>query len=192
MSSGSRRSPSVVKHAKIATLLLPGHRHRARPQGGLRRRRAHRARGHALHRGRRLEPAHRVRAPARHGRRRLPDDEPHDHAASAGRAGQADGKLRRHLLLRGRLRRRAEHERRARPLPRLQGRAEARNADRHARAPQPEPGRGQLASSRSRKAATASTPAWPAWAPAPATRRWKCSSPRPSAWAGTTAPTCTS
>ena len=38
--------------------------------------------------------------------------------------------------------------------------------------------------------ATASTPAWPAWAPAPATRRWRCSSPPPSAWAGTTAPTC--
>ena len=74
----------------------------------------------------------------------LPDDEPHDHAGGAGRAGQADGELRRDLRLRGRLRRRAEHERRARPLPRLQGRAEARDADRHARAPQPEPRRGQL------------------------------------------------
>ncbi len=45
---------SVVQHAKIATLLLARHRHRARPQGRLRRGRAHRARGHALHRGRHL------------------------------------------------------------------------------------------------------------------------------------------
>jgi 4-hydroxy 2-oxovalerate aldolase len=40
-----------------------------------------------------------------------------------------------------------------------------------------------------KKAATASTPAWPAWGRGPATRRSRCSSRRPSGWAGTTAPT---
>ena len=62
----------------------------------------------------------------------------------AGAASQAHGKLRRDLLLRGGLRRRARHAGRAGPLPRLQGCAQARNADRHARASQPEPGRGQF------------------------------------------------
>ena len=38
------------------------------------------------------------------------------------------------------------------------------------------------------KAATAWTRAWPAWARARATRRWKPSSPPSTAWAGTTAP----
>lgn len=42
-----------------------------------------------------------------------------------------------------------------------------------------------------KKAAIASTPASPAWARARATRRWKSSSPRPSARAGITAPIST-
>ena len=83
-----------------------------------------------------------------------------------------------------------EHERHRATASRVQGRAEARNADRHARASQPVARRGEFDRRGRRTAATASTPAWPAWARAPATRRWKCSSPRPSAWAGTTAPIC--
>ena len=51
------------------------------------------------------------------------------------------------------------------------------------RPPQPGDGRGQLASPPSRSAPTASTPPPPAWAPAPATRRWKCWSPCATAWA---------
>ncbi len=46
-------------------------------------------------------------------------------------------------------------------------------------------------SSRSKKAATASTPRWPAWARARAMRRWRCSSPPRNAWAGITAQICT-
>ena len=99
---GQRRQAREDRHAAAA-----GHRHRPRPEGRLRGRRAHRARRDALHRGRHLAAAHRVRAPSRHGSRGLPDDEPHDHAAGAGAAGQADGELRRDLLLRGRLGRRA-------------------------------------------------------------------------------------
>jgi len=42
-----------------------------------------------------------------------------------------------------------------------------------------------------RKAVTASTLHWRVWARVPAMRRWKCSSPLPSAWAGSMVPTCT-
>jgi hypothetical protein len=48
----------TVKHAKVNPAAAR-HRHRARPEGSLQRRRAHRARGHPLHRGRRVAPAHR-------------------------------------------------------------------------------------------------------------------------------------
>jgi hypothetical protein len=46
-------------------------------------------------------------------------------------------------------------------------------------------------SPRSNTAHTGSTPRWRAWAPVPATRHWRCSSPRPPGSAGTTGATST-
>ena len=72
---------SVVKHAKIATLLLPGIGTVHDLKGRLRSWRAHRACRDTLHGSRRFPAAHRVRPTPRHGSRRLPDDEPHDNPA---------------------------------------------------------------------------------------------------------------
>jgi hypothetical protein len=52
---------SVVQHAKIATLLIPGIGTVHDLKAATARPRQHRARRHALHRGRRLAPAHRIR-----------------------------------------------------------------------------------------------------------------------------------
>ena len=57
--SGSRRPPSVLQHAVLTTLLLPGIGTIARPRAGVRPGRAVGAGRHALHRGGRRRPAHR-------------------------------------------------------------------------------------------------------------------------------------
>ena len=69
-------------------------------------------------------------------------------------------------------------------------RARPDDRDRHPRAPQPVARCRQLARrGRARRDARRRL-ARRAWAPAPATRRSRCSSPSPTAWAGSTAATC--
>ena len=176
---GRRRTSS--KHAKIATLLLPGIGTDARPAA------AYDAGARVVRVATHCTEADVSRQHIEyardlgHGRRRLPDDEPHDRRRRAGRAGEADGELRRapacYVVDSGGALDMNDVRDRFRAFKDV---LKPETRDRHARAPQPEPGRRELASSPWRKAATASTPAWPAWARARATRRWKCSSPRPS------------
>jgi 4-hydroxy 2-oxovalerate aldolase len=180
----------TVKHAKVATLLLPGigtvHDLKAAYSAGARIVRVATHCTEADVSRQHIEVARDLGMEVG-----LSDDEPHDHAPGPGPAGQADGELRRHLLLRGGFGRRPVHERRARALPRLQGCAQARDRDRHPRPPQPEPGRGQFSIVAVEEGCDRVDASLSAWVPGPATPRWRSSSPRPTAWAGTTAATCT-
>ena len=104
--SGSPPLPAKCKHARGDGAAAAGHRHRARSQDRLRCRRAQRPHRDPLHRGRRLEAAHRSGPDAWHGHGRLPDDGAYDPHGKPGRAGEADGELRRRVRLCDRLRRR--------------------------------------------------------------------------------------
>ena len=97
------------------------------------------------------------------------------------------------LRLCHRQRRRAGHGRLSRrgskPMTEV---LQARDRARHPRPPQSVARRRQLDRRRAGRRACASTPRWPAWARARATRRSKCSSPPPTARAGSMAATCSS
>ena len=104
---------SVLKRARLTTLLLPGIGTKRGVAARVRSRRSLGAHRHSLHRSRHRRPAHRDGARDGHGHGRLPDDVAHDRARRARRAGKADGVVRRGVRLRRRLRRRARHGRHA-------------------------------------------------------------------------------
>ena len=183
-------SPRVVKHARLTTLLLPGIGTIARPRTRPRSRRHLGPRRHPLHRGRHRRPAHRQGPRPGHGRLRVPDDEPHGAARRAGRAGPADGVLRRALRLRHRLRRAADHERRPRPGPRLPRRARPGHRARHPRPPEPLARGRQLRRRRGGRRHPRRRVAGRAWAPAPATARSRSFIAVADIRAGSTAATC--
>ena len=118
--------------------------------------------------------AHHHGAQAGHGHGRLPDDGAHGQPRRPGRAGQADGRLRRQLHLHHRLGRLHAARRRqgatAAPcVPRSSPRPNSAST-----ATTTWPWASPTRSPPSRAAPTASMPPPRAWAPAPATRRWKC------------------
>ena len=108
----------VVKHAKIATLLLPGigtiHDLKNAWQAGAR---VVRVATHCteadvpLQRSGRRRAAYCLCPRAGDGHRRFSDDEPYDHAGESRKAGKADGRLRCDLYLCGGFWRCDEHER---------------------------------------------------------------------------------
>ena len=174
----------VVVRAKVATLLLPGIGSVHNLQGRAPRRRHRRAGGHPLHRGRHLRSAHRRGPRTGHGHRRLPDDEPYDQPDCAGRAGQADGGLRRGLRLRGGLRRCHDDAGRRRSCRRPASDAVPTRQKSASTPTTTCRWEWRTRSSPSNTVPTVLMPRWPGWAPAPAMPRWRSSSPRPPARLG--------
>ena len=185
--NGSRPSPSVIKRASLTTLLLPGigtvHDLRRAYDLGVR---SVRIATHCTEAD--IAKQHiAIRARARHGRVGLPDDEPHDRARRAGAQAKLMECYGAHCVY-------VIDSGGALDMDDVAARFEAYRPRAASRRPSAASTRTTICrsasptrSSRSQHGATASTPGSPAWAPAPAMRRWKCSSPRPTARAGSTA-----
>jgi len=127
---------SVLRHARLTTLLIPELAH-PRPQGCRKGRRPLGQDRHPLHRSRRRQAAHRSRARPRTRRRRISDDGAYEPSGGSGRAGKADGIVRRALRLRHRLRRCPAGHGCRRPCEGAAAGVETRDAGRHPRPRKP-------------------------------------------------------